>query len=118
MSHLFNSVTEDDFFKLLSSKSIYGEKYYGIMLGGEQLKESDTKNFVSQARTIMKLDLWKRLIKSAQWTSNEIMFKKSKGDADMMWGKAMLYITALLAKKIENIASIEIVEQKKEEEKK
>lgn len=104
LKHLLNTATEDDFLQI---KYLDIKKTKSIIIkGGKEISEDEKQNYVSEARTIIKLRLFKDIMESMKWTANERIFNNSQKDADIVYGKAMLYTLDVLQKKLDNLSSL------------
>jgi hypothetical protein len=92
--HLFNTVTEEDILQMR------GQSY--LFLGRPLDKEVVIK-LKADAKMWRSSSLWQILSTEAKWKANERMFFKGSNPADLLFGKAMLYLL------------VEVIEQKLEQ---
>jgi hypothetical protein len=104
LEHLFKAPTERKFLRI---EYINPQKTAGrIYEGSELLREDEVKNMSTEARTIMRLTIYEKIMDSLEATAEEMMFKKAKNVDDMMFAKAVLYTVDVIKRKIENIAKL------------
>lgn len=99
MKHIWNAVTEDSFIK---TDVINGK----ILIGAEELPEVEVQELASEARTILKLPIYKKINESLKWTANEMLYNKSTCYDDIIFAKAALWILEVQNEKYKNIAKI------------
>ena len=97
LKHLFNSVTSNDVLVWNGKAFIVGDKV---------LPDADAYDIISGADGIKRSYVWQLLVKDLKHTSNKMMYEKSQGEDDMIFGKACLYIIDLLEKKLDNLSNI------------
>jgi len=97
LKNLFNAISEDDILKYEKGK---------FLLRGIPLDTRVTGNFVSQANSILKSQLWKHLTDDIKYISNQRMYEKSTTIDDVIFGKAMLYNLDILERKLERLSKL------------
>lgn len=106
---LFCAISEEDILRYVKGK---------FYIGQNELPTKDVETILAEARAMSGMFLWKLLLRDAKWTANQIMFENSKCWEDMMFGKACLYITDILDKKVKNLTKMEYGKESKKNEKK
>lgn len=98
LKHLFNTVTEDQFLKVTRLGHVFE--------GTKPIPSDEAKELSSQAQSILRYPVYKKLSQSLQWKANELMYLKSKSDQDIVFGKAILWALDIFQKKLEALADI------------
>ncbi len=96
--HLFNGITENDVLRNYKGK---------FFIGRHEVPEVRIKAMIAEAKAMQKTELWGLLIKDMKLLSNQKMYERSQTVDDMIFGKAMLFITEILDKKVKNISNIQ-----------
>ena len=76
----------------------------GIMYRGKELSREEVDIIRNEAEILQNSRVLKLLLLDVEYLAQEIMFEKSTTYDDMMMGKAILYTTDILQKKIRNLA--------------
>lgn len=97
LKHLFNAISEDDILQYHKGK---------FFLKGVPLDDRATGNFVNQANSILKTQLWKHLTDDIKYIANQRMYEKSTTIDDVIFGKAMLYNIDILERKLERLSKL------------
>ena len=97
LKNLFNAIGEDEVLKYQKGKFI---------LRGTPLDDRATGNFVSQANSIVKSQLWKHLTDDLKYIANQRMYEKSTTIDDLIFGKAMLYNIDILENKLKRLSTL------------
>jgi hypothetical protein len=101
---LFKAITQNSFLQVKYTDARKGKGV--ILVGGDELTVAQSHNLGSEARTILMLDVYKKLMSSMEYTAQEMIFTKSKNSDDLLFGKAVLYTLDVIQKKLENIAKL------------
>ena len=99
---LWNAVTSDSFLKIEVKSDGTGR----VVEGSELLNKTHVLELASEARTILALPLYTKLTKSMKFTSNEMMYEKSKTIDDMIFGKALLWTLEVIDEKLKLLARV------------
>ena len=97
LKNLFNAINEEDILKYQKGKFI---------IKGTPLDTRATGNFVSQANSILKSQLWKHLTDDLKYIANQRMYEKSTTIDDLIFGKAMLYNLDILENKLKRLSTL------------
>ena len=97
LKNLFNAINEEDILKYQKGKFI---------IKGTPLDTRATGNFVSQANSILKSQLWKHLTDDLKYIANQRMYEKSTTIDDLIFGKAMLYSLDILENKLKRLSTL------------
>jgi hypothetical protein len=88
--HLFNNITIDDIIQLRPD---------GVYLQGKKLTMEEIEYFRTEADKLKESFLWKNIMTNrVKYVANRRMFVKGMSDADLVFGKAMLYNLEVLEK--------------------
>jgi hypothetical protein len=70
-------------------------------------KLPDEKKLVyrDEAKAIVRMEVYKRIMSNIKWRAQERMFTKSRSWEDMFFGKAALYVVDLIDTKIKSISN-------------
>jgi hypothetical protein len=98
LGHLFNAVTEDDYFY----EDAVNKK---LMIGNIPASDQKLKNFKAEAQFMLQSELYPQLLKDLQYTANKKMFINSNNVDDMIFGKAVLFCIDVMHKKIKILAN-------------
>jgi hypothetical protein len=99
MKHIWNAITEDSFMKIDAANGT-------VIIGNNLLPEVETIELASEARTIVKLPIFKKINESLKYTANEMLYQKSKTIDDIIFAKAVLWILEVQEEKYKNIGKI------------
>ena len=99
MKHIWNAITEDAYLRI---DSFNGK----IFAGGKMLPDVEVNELASEANTILKFPLHKKILDSMKTVANEMMFKNSKNYDEVLFGKAVLWVLEVQEEKYKNIAKI------------
>jgi len=97
LRHLFNAISEEDVLQY------HKGSFY---LKGAKLDDRATGNFINQANSILKTQLWKHLTDDIKYVANQRMYEKSTTIDDVIFGKAMLYNIDILERKLERLSKL------------
>jgi hypothetical protein len=97
IKHLLKTVTIDDLFRK------EGRDWY---IGRHKLDAEELEALKEEADNLLTSEIWRLLSQEILWQSNLSMFEKAKTDSDMLFGKAMLYITELQRKFLETVRDL------------
>lgn len=104
LKHLLCAVVEQDVMSILQDKS---GRTIRLILGGEQIADGEWKTLLEEAKFLEKTRLWAVITNSLVEQAKIRMFEQSKSDADMMFGKAVLYTIDLQKKLVQRIKDYE-----------
>lgn len=93
---LLRGITEEDILRT--------NKQGGIIYRGRPLNEEEADNLQREAEVLQNSNLINLLLKDMEYLAQQQMFNKSLSMDDIMFGKAILYTTDILKKKINNLA--------------
>lgn len=96
--HLFNEITEDDFFRQ------EGRSFY---IGKNLVPQETVKEFAAAARVILDTRLWQQMSKDLKYECNKRLFAESATIDDMYFPKAALWILDVMEKKLEKLSRLE-----------
>uniref|UniRef100_UPI0011773C04 hypothetical protein n=1 Tax=Brachyspira hyodysenteriae TaxID=159 RepID=UPI0011773C04 len=96
MKEFFNAVTEDDILREVRPKV--------FIMQGREVPPEFLQSFAAEAKAIMQMGVLRELLKAMRYEANKLMYEKSTSLDDMRFGKAVLFSTVVLEKKIENLA--------------
>lgn len=97
LAHLFNAVTTDDILKYEAQT---------LTLNGQPVTNRMVDELRSGAETLKSMYVFQLLMKEMKHAANQRMYQHSKSDADIVFGKAMLYSIDVLEKKIINLSQL------------
>lgn len=104
----FKGIMADD---LLQAKLIKGKvKFYHK---GKVLEDDKVSAIQENAKTVSQSLIWKILMEECEYQAEDRMFRKATNSDDMFFGKAMLYLTNVLKKKMEYITDLKKNEEKR-----
>lgn len=106
MRHICNALVFDELMEVSYRKDPKGNKTVVIFVGDQMLNENEVKEFIAEARTIRKLNIWRKLLADMKSKATNDLVNRSKIVDDMVFAKAMLYTIDVLAKKVEQIADL------------
>lgn len=98
---LFSGVTEDDVLQIID-----GEKGKAFKIGTDILPEKDTMEIIKEAQMLNELPLWGLLMNDIRWTANKAIYFKSQNEADIMYGKALLYAAQIIQTRVRELSGI------------
>lgn len=100
LKYLLCTVTADDIISILQNKS---GQVVQLFIGKEKITNNEWRGLNEEAKFIVNTRLWSIITNSLAEQAKIRMFESSKNDADMMFGKAMLYCIDTQKKLIEKI---------------
>lgn len=74
------------------------------MYRGRELSSEDTESIRTEAEVLQNSRVLQLLLLDVEYLAQKLMFEKASSYDDMMFGKAILYTTDILKKKIKNLA--------------
>jgi len=77
-----------------------------MRIGDHVLPEEEVNFLITEARTLKKFNLWKKLLAEMRSHATDRLVNKSKNVEDMVFSKAELYTLDVLEKKVEQIAAL------------
>ena len=101
LNHLFNAVTEDDYF-------YENRENKKLMIGNIPASDQKLKNFKSDAQMMLHSELWTQMMKDLQYAANKKMFLDSRNMDDIVFGKAMLFCLDVMNKKVKRISLLRL----------
>ncbi len=106
LRHLFNTFTVGEFLTVQVIKDSKGKLNSKVWAGKFQLPDSDANLMGSEARSIQKMLVWRRVVDDMKSQATDALVNKSKIIDDMVFSKAMLYTLDMLEKKLEQLSNI------------
>lgn len=85
---LFCTILPNDVVKLVVDEK---KRLQFIKLGDEQISNNEWKMLAEEVKCFEKMKLYSILFNTMGEQARQYMFENSKSDADMLWGKAILY---------------------------
>ena len=94
VSHLYNTVGEDDILKRIGTS---------WTVAGKPITAQRYQQLANEADVFLNSQLWEYLKKDIQYRANEKMFIKSKSEMDLVAGKLWLYTLDTIETKLKNL---------------
>lgn len=95
VSHLFNTIGEDDILK---------EKDGVWTIGNKPMPDATRRLVISETKTFLSTMLWRVLQIDIKYKANKAMFERSRSDIDLTAGKLWLYILDCIATRLKSLA--------------
>lgn len=97
LKRVFNSVNEEDVFRIVGSKAFVGRN---------EMSQSDQQQILMDARFIKESVYWKLLLDDMRFSANDRIFNKSTSMDDVVFGKAVLWCLDVMDSKLSNLSKM------------
>lgn len=122
LKHLFSAVVDEDTLFMRNGKIYTGGNRNGTdpvtqgdnWDGGDALTVGEVNNLVSNAKSIQEMDLWRYLTDEMEYIAQRMMFENAASLDTIIFGKATLYVTDIMKKKVRSLAKFTLPPTAKE----